>query len=173
MKHMKKSNLKFYALATTMALFVACSDDDNDLIIEDEVIEDPVVDLPEETALTFKDMESDWVRLTLMSENKLDIMQADSGEIMYTVAGPLVEGARYYMSNSGRYQSVVERNEGNVRFFDSGIVNHEDHGHEYESKWANAELKSVLPTHLTSSGGHIVVFNDGDGSISYVNEAQL
>lgn len=167
---MKRSNLKFYALASTMALFVACSDDDNEVIIEDEVIEE----LPEEeVALTFKDMESDWVRLTLMSESKLEVMQADSGEIKYTVEGPLVEGAAYYTSDSGRYQSVVERADGKVRFFDSGIVNHDDHGHEYESGWANAELTSVLPTHLTSSGGHMVFFNDGDGSISYINEAQL
>ncbi|MFS4416624.1 hypothetical protein ACKWCC_07960 [Maribacter sp. 2307ULW6-5] len=149
-----------------MVCLTACTKDDPDAISQDPPQEDPV-------ALTFKDMESDWVRLTLMGENKLDVMQADSGDITYSVAGPLVEGARYYVSNSGRYQSVVDRNGGKVRFFDSGIVNHEDHGHEYEAKWANAEINSVLPTHLTGSGGHIVVFNDGDGSISYVNESQL
>jgi len=177
MKNMKRSNLKFYALAATMALFTACSDDDTDVIIDEEVIEEPIAEepAPEQpvVALTFKDMESDWVRLTLMTEGNLDVMQADSGEIKYSVSSTLVADERYYMSNSGRYQVVVDRAGGKVRFFDSGIVNHDDHGHEYEAKWANAELNSVLPTHFASSGGHILIFNDGDGSISYINEAQL
>ncbi|MGB5817893.1 MAG: hypothetical protein WBG90_00315 [Saonia sp.] len=160
---MKLSILKWYTLTAVLLFFTACSDDDTDPIID----EDPVADL------TFKDMESDWVRLTLMREDGLDVMQADSGEITYSVDGPLIEGARYYTSNSGRYLTVVERDGGKVRFFDSGIVNHDDHGHEYPAKWANAELNTVLPTHYAGSGGHIVIFNDGDGSISYINEAQL
>ncbi len=176
---MKRSNFKFYVLAASLALFTACSDDEIDVVIDDEVIEEPAPEepAPEEPApeepLTFQDMESDWVRLTIMTEGNLDVMRADTGEIKYSVASTLAEGERYYMSNSGRYQIAVDRAGGKVRFFDSGIVNHDDHGHEYEAKWANAELTSVLPTHFASSGGHILIFNDGDGSISYINEAQL
>lgn len=177
---MKRSILKFSVLAAMFAFFAACSDDDTTPVVDDPIAEEPTPDPdpepepePEPEVVTFKDMESDWVRLTLMSENKLDVMQADSGNIEYSVEGPLVDGARYYTSNSGRYLSVVERDGGKVRFFDSGIQKHDDHGHEYQAKWANAELNSVLPTHLTSTEGHIVIFNDGDGSIAYVNEAQL
>jgi len=177
---MKRLNLKFYALVATLAFFTACSSDDNTPVVEEPMAEEPVPDPdpepepePEPEVVAFKDMESDWVRLTLMSEGKLEVMQADSGEIKYTVEEPLVEDARYYTSNSGRYLTAVDRAGGKVRFFDSGIVNHNDHGHEQESRWANSELNSLVPTHFTSSGVHMLIFNDGDGSISYINEAQL
>ncbi len=158
---MKRSILNLTTFLISAMLLVGCSNDDDSGIIEEPI------------ALEFKDMESDWVRLTLMRDSKLDIMQADSGEITYSLDTQLAEGARYYTSNSGRYLTVIDRDGGKVQFFDSGIVNHEDHGHEYQAKWANAELNTLLPTHYAASGGHMVVFNDGDGSISYINEAQL
>ncbi|QLE02113.1 hypothetical protein HX109_11325 [Galbibacter sp. BG1] len=157
---MKKSILKMYALFATVALVASCSDDDSDEH-DDHHHED------------FAEMESDWVRLTLINDGNLEVMQANSGEIEYTVAGDFVGGERFYTTTSGRYLGVVDREGGKVRFFDSGIVNHDEHGHEYQAKWANAELTSVLPTHFTASEGHILVFNDGDGSISHIDEAQL
>ncbi|MBQ0732858.1 hypothetical protein [Aquimarina celericrescens] len=156
MKHLFS---KFTYFIFVLTLFTGCSDDD------DNPGGDP--------ALTFKEMESDWVRLSLMYDGNIDVMQADSGEIMHKVSGQVIEGARYYTSNTGRYLTVIDRNGGIVKFFDSGIVNHTDHGHEYTAKWVDMELNSILPTHYASSGGHIVIFNDGDGSISYINEAQL
>ncbi|WP_340066796.1 hypothetical protein [Ascidiimonas aurantiaca] len=158
---MKRSNFKFVTFLLSLIFFTSCSDDDNGSIDEEPV------------ALEFRDIESDWVRLSVMRDGKIDVMQANTGEIVFSVEGQLVDGARYYTSNSGRYLTVIERNEGRVRFFDSGIVNHDDHGHEYEAKWLNLGLNTLLPTHYASTGGHIVIFNDGDGSISYINEAQL
>ncbi|WP_282085081.1 hypothetical protein [Aquimarina algiphila] len=156
---MKKLFLNFLTILSGIIFLIGCSNDD-----DSGTVEEPI---------TFADMESDWVRLTLMSEGKLEVMQADSGEMKYNLDTPLTEDARYYTSNSGRYLTVIDRAGGIVRFFDSGIVNHEDHGHEYQAKWANVELNTVLPTHYAGSKGHIVIFNDGDGSISYINEAQL
>lgn len=174
---MRKSILKFYALTFALAIFTACDKDDNDPIINEETItEEPIVEEPiveEPVALQFKDMESDWVRLSLMREGKIDVMQADTGEIKYSVESNLVAGARYYTSNSGQFLTVIERAEGKVRFFDAGIVNHEDHGHEYEARWLGVEVNSLLPTHYASAGGHMLIFNDGDGSITHINEAQL
>ncbi len=156
---MKKVNLKFLGLAWIMLFFTACSNDDDTTI--------------EEEAIIFKDMESDWVRLTLLREGAIDVMQANTSEIKHTVEGALAPEARYYQSHSGQYLTQIDRNANKVRFFDSGIVNHEDHGHDYSAKWLNLELENILPTHYSDSQGHIVIFNDGEGSFTYVNESQL
>ncbi len=157
---MKRKFLKFPAIILAMAFFTACSDDDTGDMMDDEPME-------------FHDMESDWVRLSLLYDDKIEVMQANTGEIHATVDGKLVEGARYYTSNSGRYLTSIERDGNRVRFFDSGITNHEDHGHEQTAKWVNVQVEAPLPTHYASSEGHMVVFNDGDGSITHIDEAQL
>ena len=123
------------------ALFIGCSNDDGDIAPEDDPIaEEPVEEEAEEPdeetePVTFADMESDWVRLTLVRDGMLEVMQADSGEIEYSVENIMDEGSRFYTSNSGRYLTVIDRDGGNVRFFDSGVEKHDDHGHEYEAKW--------------------------------------
>lgn len=156
---MKKQFLKLWAILPMMAFVVACNDDD------------AVNDVEEE--LNFAEMESDWVRLSLMKGDKIDLMQPNTGEMHGSVSGPLTEGARYYTSNSGRYSISIEREQNVLRFFDSGIENHEDHGHEVTPKWLDITVEAPLPTHYASSDGHIVIFNDGDGSITHINEAQL
>lgn len=156
---MKKQFLKIWAILPIMAFAVACNDDD------------AVGDVEEE--LNFAEMESDWVRLSLLSENKIDLMQPNTGEIHATVEGELTERAYYHTTNSGRYTVVIERAGNKIKFFDSGIEKHDDHGHEYPAKWLDITIDTPLPTHYASSGGHAVIFNDGDGSITHINEAQL
>ncbi len=156
---MKNQILKFWAIALLMVFAVACNEDDAVNDVEEEV--------------DFADMESDWVRLSLMHHDEIDIMQPNTGEIHSSVEGELTEGAYYHTSNSGRYTTFIEREEGKVRFFDSGIEKHDDHGHEYAAKWLDITVDAPLPTHYASSGGHAVIFNDGDGSITHINEAQL
>ena len=175
---MKQSIFKLSVFFLVMASFIACSDDDPDPIIDDDPVgETPNPDDPEDPenpdTVEFVDMESDWVRLSLLRDGGIDVMQADTGEIKYSVESELAEGARYYTSGSGQYLVEVDRIGGKVRFFDSGIVNHDDHGHENPARWVNAELTSVLPTHYTYSGFHMLIFNDGDGSISYIDETRL
>lgn len=179
---MKRSILKLSTFLLIMAFVLSCDKDDDPIIPDDSTTEEPHDDDHDHDhddddhdhdEEGFAGMESDWVRLTLMTNGVLDVMQADSGEIKYSVNSTLAEGESYYTSNSGRYLVAIDRAGGKVRFFDSGVEKHDDHGHEYPAKWVNAELNSVLPTHYAASEGHIVIFNDGDGSISYVNEALL
>lgn len=156
---MKNLILKFWAIALLMIFVVACNDDDVVNDVEEEV--------------TFADMESDWVRLSLMHHDEIDVMAPNTGEIHFTAEGELMETARYYGSTSGRYIISVETAENRVRFFDSGIEKHDDHGHEYPAKWLDLTLESPKPIHFSASDNHIVIFNDGDGSITHINENQL
>ncbi len=155
---MKRLFLKFQAVAVALILFTACNEDVDDM-----------ADTPE----TFEEMESDWVRLSLMSEDKIDLMQPNTEEIHASISGNMIEDARYYTTNSGRYNIAIDRAGNTVRFFDAGIVNHVDHGHEQTARWLDLEVESAVPTHVSSSKGHSVVFNDGDGSFVHINEAQL
>jgi len=121
----------------------------------------------------FSELESDWVRLSLLRGNEIELLQANNEQVISTVSTPLPEGGRYYTSNSGRYLIVTDRANSELRFFDSGVINHVDHGHQEEVGWLDITVDAPLPTHVGSNDGHIVVFNDGDGSITHINEAQL
>jgi len=163
---MKTTVLKFLSLIILLNFMVACNDDMDD-------VADDVDDHDHDDEVTFADMESDWVRLSLMHHDEIDVMQPNNGEIHASVDGELVEGARYYTSNSGRYLISIDRAGGALRFFDSGVEKHDDHGHEHTPRWLDLEVNTLLPTHYASSKGHVVIFNDGDGSITHINEAQL
>ncbi len=156
---MKRKFLTLPTLLLAVAFMTSC-DDNADIIIDDEPTK-------------FSDRESEWVRLSLIENGKIVIMQPNTGEMHATVEGPLVDGARYYTSNSGRYLTSIERDENTLRFFDSGIKNLEDRGQVSAAKWLDVRVEAPLPTHYASSEGHIVIFNDGDGSITHIDEAQL
>jgi hypothetical protein len=127
-----------------------------------------------ETGETFADLESDWIRLaTVTGDNQISIMQPTTGETTFEVSGPLTPGARYYTSGMGRYLVSVERAQDQIRFFDSGIELHDDHGHEYAALWLDRTLTSPTPTHFSALGEDMIIFNDGDGSILHVEETRL
>ncbi|UOY08733.1 hypothetical protein L0P88_09310 [Muricauda sp. SCSIO 64092] len=157
---MKQSIFKLSLFFLAMASFIACSDDDSAPIVDD----DPV---------SFAELEDEWVRLTLLQEDKIETMQAASEEIIGFVDTGLPQGSRYYSSNSGRYLTVINTGANETRFFDTGVVNHVDHGHQNQVRWLDLTLQTSVPVHYTSVNGNIVIFNDGDGSITYVEEEQL
>ncbi|MGM9507428.1 hypothetical protein ACS5NO_06870 [Larkinella sp. GY13] len=79
-----------------------------------------------------------------------------------------------YPTASGRFSAVVNRANHHVRFFDSGIVDHGDHADvKGTPKWAALTLEASLPTHVYVWGNRIVVFNDGEGSLSLTTEDEL
>ncbi len=155
---MKKLTLKLWSILALLIFTVACDDDDNSLNTE---------------PITFEESESDWVRITLLREGGIDLMQANTGQIVSSVNESLPEAARLYTSNSGQYLAVIDRSGNQLRFFDSGVINHADHGHQEATRWLDKTVDAPVPTHYASTGGHMVVFNDGDGSITHINEAQL
>lgn len=155
---MNKISILWWPVLLLTLLATACDADDEELVVSEE---------------DFATMESEWVRLTLLEDDQIKLLQANTGQVLDSVSVPLAAGARYYTSNSGRYLTVTERNDNRLRFFDSGVINHEDHGHQQRVGWLGITVDAPLPTHYASTGGHAVIFNDGDGSITHVNEAQL
>ncbi|GMQ26359.1 hypothetical protein Aoki45_30410 [Algoriphagus sp. oki45] len=152
---MKKRALSILSLA-----FVAFS------CQEDET---PIVEQP-----TFENQESEWIRIASWdASGRFSMMNPLNGNLSTPNVNPFAEGSRNYLSTTGQYITSVERTAGIVRFFDTGIVNHEDHGHEYDIRWLNATAEVPLPTHFSASSGNIVIFNDGDGSITWAREASM
>ena len=139
-------------------LGVSCSDDD------------PAPDVSQ----SFGQQEGEWVRLAMMANgNQTMVVNPITEQTTFTVNAPLTEGARYYVSPTGRYLVSVERAQNQTRFFDAGIVNHTDHGHEYAALWLDKTVASPTPTHYSATGDDIVLFNDGDGSIVHIEESRL
>ena len=144
-----------------MALLIftmACDDDDDSTGAE---------------PFNFAETESNYVSIALFHDNGIDVLRANNGQIRSSVNEALPEGARFYTSSTGRHLVVVNRNGNQVRFFDSGVFFHINHTHDDQSEWLETTVETPLPTHFKSSGDHMVIFNDGDGSITYVNEEQL
>ena len=156
---MKKLILQPWSVLLLLALFVACDDDDE---TNDATPTSPL-----------EEMESEWVRISLMREDAIDLLQANTGEIIHTIDGDMVDGALRYTSSSGRYLVENDRAGNTVRIFDSGVVNHVDHGHQNQPSWMQTTINAPLPTHFSTSLGHMVIFNDGDGSITHIRESGL
>ncbi|MFD2034296.1 hypothetical protein ACFSKL_05810 [Belliella marina] len=151
---------KYYAFASALlfASLIGCQEK-----------EDPIVEEP-----NFGETESEWVRLALWNENsKLGLLNPVSEEFAQPDLPAFSTTSANYVTSSGRYIVSMERAEGNVRFFDSGLENHSDHGHAYSPKWLSATAVAPLPTHFSSTSGNIVIFNDGDGSVTLARETNM
>jgi WD40 repeat protein len=123
---------------------------------------------------TFGETESEWIRLAVWNDrNQLGLMNPLTKILTPSDVEPFVTGSANYVSSSGRYVVSVERVQNNVRFFDSGIENHSDHGHEYPMRWLSGMATAPLPTHFSSTSGNIIIFNDGDGSVTIARESAM
>ncbi len=161
-----KYNRLYLAPLLAGGLLWGCSSSDDDNNLTPDPSEDPITE--------YRNTESEYVRLVVMADNNQTmVMNPVRNEITRTVEAPLTEGARYYVSNSGQYITSIERVEGQVRFFDTGIINHKDHGHDEAARWLDKVVSAPRPTHYSATGEHIVIFNDGDGSISHIEESRL
>ena len=114
---MEKVIYKFLVVIGLASVFVACEDNDDGTEVDEPT--------------SFADIEDEWVRLSLIHENGIEVMQAANEQILGSVDTGMPEGARYYSTNSGRYLTVINRGENETRFFDTGVINHEDHGHQH------------------------------------------
>ncbi len=150
---------KLTLFTTAMALaLLGCQDN-----------EEPIIPAPE-----FNESESEWIRLGAWDqEGQFTLISPTSETANAAEALPFKPDSRNYLSTSGRYIVSMERNDGRVKFFDTGIDNHGDHGHEYEMRWLNATADAPLPTHFSATNGNIIIFNDGDGSVTLAREASM
>jgi len=130
--------------------------------------------LAEEPTPTFEESESEWIRLVLWdSQSKIRKINPTAGSIDTPDVSPFVAGSANYLSTSGRFIISIDRPNGKVRFLDTGLENHGDHGHENPAKWLSGVLEAPLPTHFSASMGNIVIFNDGDGSVALLRESVM
>ncbi|MCH7413199.1 hypothetical protein MM213_06870 [Belliella sp. R4-6] len=131
--------------------------------------EDPILEEPK-----FEETESEWIRLASWNESsRISLITPVSGDIAQPDLSAFQSTSANYVSSTGRYIVSIERADGNVRFFDTGIENHDDHGHAYAPKWLSSNAAAPLPTHFSSTNGNIIIFNDGDGTVTFVREANM
>lgn len=83
-------------------------------------------------------------------------------------------GSAVYPAGSGRFAAVVNSTNNLVEFFDTGIEAHDDHVHiKGTPKWALTRSTAPKPSHVVGSHNRFSIFNDGDATISYVQEGEL
>lgn len=82
--------------------------------------------------------------------------------------------AALYATESGRYAALVHTSSNKITTFDSGLELHGDHVDvKGTSKFGVLTGESAKPTHFKSQGGHLITFNDGDGSMSVAAETDV
>jgi hypothetical protein len=118
--------------------------------------------------------EGKYIRLFLSDQDLTDyyLVSPQSGTVQ-TFSGHYANGS-VYSSPSGRFVSVVNTNDNLVTFFDSGIEEHDTHIHiKGTPKWALTRATGTKPIHYYGRGDDMIIFNDGDGSISHAKESTL
>lgn len=79
-----------------------------------------------------------------------------------------------YATPAGRWATVVSTANNTVEFFDTGIEQHDDHVHvKGTPKWGLTKSTAPTPSHVYASHNKLSIFNDGNASISYVEEDKL
>ncbi|MHA7100050.1 hypothetical protein [Roseivirga pacifica] len=133
----------------------ACSDDDGETPTHDHE-------------------EGQFVRVLVSDQDQANYYVVNPHEgTVETVAGQYAAG-RLYTSPSGRYVSVINTDDNLATFFDSGIEAHGDHAHvKGTPKWALSKATASRPVHYYGKGDNILVFNDGEGSISHFKESTM
>lgn len=79
-----------------------------------------------------------------------------------------------YTTESGRFVGLVHRENNYFETFDSGFELHGDHVDvRGTAKFGALVGESKLPTHFKSKKGEVMLFNDGDGTLSVANESEI
>lgn len=118
--------------------------------------------------------EGQFVRLLVSDQDLVNYYIVNPEKGTYELqAGNFANGS-LYSSPSGRYVSVINTNDNFATFFDSGIEGHDDHAHIKGSpKWTLTKAINSRPVHYYGRGDDMLVFNDGEGSISHFKESTL
>jgi hypothetical protein len=117
------------------------------------------------------------VRLLVASLDgpELLVLDAGDGDVLarFTIPSP----GRVYQLPNAQYAGVVNREANRVTFVHSGLsaVDHGDHmdllqGTPYVLKTVNL---GPMPTHFFAQGNDIAVYNDGDGSMAWLDARLL
>ncbi|HEX8428761.1 hypothetical protein [Hymenobacter sp.] len=118
--------------------------------------------------------ESRFARLLIIDKTSTAVTLLDPSKNEQTTFQASYGGGAVYASSSGRWATLVSYANSVVEFFDTGIERHDDHVHiKGTPKWGLTKSTSPAPAHVHSSHNKISIFNDGNASISYVEEGQL
>lgn len=127
---------------------------------------------PEEAAKP--ETESTFARLLITDKASTAVTLLNPAKQEQTLFQSAHGGGAVYSSASGRWAIIANASNSLVEFFDTGIEAHDDHVHlKGTPKWGLTTSKGPTPTHVYASHNKVSIFNDGDASVSYVEEGQL
>lgn len=127
-----------------------------------------------EVAPTDAKPEGQFVRLLVSDQDLLNYYIVNPEKGTYELQAGNFPNASLYSSPSGRFVSVINTNDNFSTFFDSGIEGHGDHAHvKGTPKWALTKAYNSKPVHYYGRGEDMLIFNDGEGSISHFKENNL
>ncbi|GHB75776.1 hypothetical protein [Persicitalea jodogahamensis] len=115
-----------------------------------------------------------YVRVMVSDEvtNEISIVDPRNGKVE-TFQAKFPMGA-LYTTESGRFGVVVHRDNNLVQNFDTGFENHGDHVDvKGTPKWAAMVGEGKLPTHFKTKADEVILFNDGDGTLSVGKESDF
>ncbi len=118
--------------------------------------------------------EHKFIRVLISDEltNQLTLVNTADG----TVAGFGSKFAKsaLYTTASGRFATIIHRDNNMVETFDSGFEFHGDHVDvKGTPKFGALTGDGNKPTHFKTKGNEIITFNDADGTLSVANEADF
>ena len=152
---MKKNCLRFAWLVSALLAIASCNPDNNEIE-------------PTDTR------EYKYLRVLVSDEttNQLSLVDPRSGKVENFEAR--FPKSALYTTESGRFGAVVHRENNLVQHFDTGFENHGDHiDVKGTPKWATIVGEGKLPTHFKSKGEEVMLFNDGDGTLSVGKESDF
>ncbi|WP_341228404.1 hypothetical protein [uncultured Arcticibacterium sp.] len=105
-------------------------------------------------------------------ENSLYLVAPLSG--MVTSFDAKFPKSALYKSDAGRFVGIVHRENNFIEFFDSGFEFHGNHVDVRGTPKFGAMVgESLQPTHFKSKNDEILIFNDGDGTLSLASESEI
>ncbi|MCU0431757.1 MAG: hypothetical protein MUF42_17495 [Cytophagaceae bacterium] len=79
-----------------------------------------------------------------------------------------------YRSESGRFAAIIHRDNNLTQTFDIGLEFHGDHvDYRGTPKFGALKAVSSKPTHFKSKKGELLMFNDGDGTLTVGKESDI
>ena len=119
-------------------------------------------------------VESTFARLLITDKTSNTVTMLNPAKNEQTTFQATHGGGTVYATSTGRWAAVVSSSKSLVEFFDTGIERHDDHVDiKGTPKWGLTKSTAPTPSHVYASHNKVSIFNDGNASISYVEEGQL
>ncbi len=118
--------------------------------------------------------EHKYIRILVSDEvtTELNLLNPETGELKsFTSKFPK---SALYTTASGRFATIIHRDNNFVETFDTGFEFHGDHVDvKGTPKFGALTGDMIKPTHFKSKGDEIITFNDGDATLSIAKESEF